>query len=92
MGVQCAKRWRSTPAGSSGRLKQPERSIADVGVQLADHSVRIDRVNAHLDCLDKQLGLARLRTLPGNDKRKVAGIQYGANSESDLTTSAAQPV
>ena len=48
---------RSTLAEHTGRLGRLERSIADVGVQLADHSVRFDRVNAQLDRVDRRLGL-----------------------------------
>jgi ABC-type transporter Mla subunit MlaD len=48
---------RDTLAEHTGRLGRLERSMADVGVQLADHSVRFDRVNAQLDRIDRRLGL-----------------------------------
>jgi hypothetical protein len=48
---------RNTLAEHTGRLGRLERAIADVGVQLADHSVRFDRVNTQLDRIDRRLGL-----------------------------------
>ena len=47
-----------------GRLGRLERGVADVHVQLAEHSVRMDRMNDRLERIERRLDLSEAETAP----------------------------